>query len=80
MEVSFDEQIEKIFGKNPVKEDEKYVPSKDLLELYEAFVGSKEDIEKERVRREERMRINLLNSLEEDYEYRKHWEKAGPAV
>ena len=37
-----------------------------MLELYEVFVGSKEDIERERARREEQMRIDFLNNLKED--------------
>jgi len=60
MEVSFDERIKKLFGRKPVRENEKYVPSKYVLELYEAFVRSKEDIERERARREEQMRIDFL--------------------
>ena len=75
MEVSFDERIEKIFGRKPVRENEKYVPSKYVSELYEVFVGSKEDIERKRARREEQMRIDLLNNLKEDEENREQIEK-----
>jgi len=75
MEVSFDERIEKIFGRKPVRENEKYVPSKYVLELYEIFVGSKEYIKRERMRREEQMRIDFLNNLKEDEENREQIEK-----
>ena len=46
-----------------------------MSELYEAFVGSKEDIERERMRREEQMRIDFLNNLKEDEENREQIEK-----
>ena len=75
MEVSFDERIEKLFGRKPVKENEKYVPSKYVSELYEVFVGSEEDIERKRARREEQMRIDFLNNLKEDEENREQIEK-----
>ena len=75
MEESFDERIEKSFGKKPVKENEKYVASKYVSELYEVFVGSEEDIERERARREEQMRIDFLNNLKEDEENREQIEK-----
>ena len=64
MEVSFDERFEKLFDRKPVRESEKYVASKYISELYESFLGSKEDIERERMRREEQMRIDFLNNLE----------------
>ena len=47
----------------------------EVSELYEVFVGSKEDIERERMRREEQMRIDFLNNLKEDEENREQIEK-----
>ena len=47
----------------------------EVSELYEVFVGSKEDIERERARREEQMRIDFLNNLKEDEENREQIEK-----
>ena len=47
----------------------------EVSELYEAFVRSKEDIERERMRREEQMRIDFLNNLKEDEENRDQIEK-----
>jgi len=46
-----------------------------VSELYEVFVGSKEDIERERMRREEQMRIDFLNNLKEDDDNSEHIEK-----
>ena len=46
-----------------------------MSELYEVFVGSKEDIERERARREEQMRIDFLNNLKEDDDNSEHIEK-----
>jgi len=47
----------------------------EVSELYELFVGSEEDIERERARREEQMRIDFLNNLKEDEENREQIEK-----
>ena len=47
----------------------------EVSELYEVFVRSKEDIERERARREEQMRIDFLNNLKEDEENREQIEK-----
>ena len=47
----------------------------EVSELYEAFVRSKEDIERDRARREEQMRIDFLNNLKEDEENREQIEK-----
>jgi hypothetical protein len=70
---SFDEMIEEMFGIKPIKVDRKYVEPD--FEPFSGWVRSEEDIERDRARRIEQIRIDARNEVVTSEEERIELEK-----